>query len=136
MAACDVAKVAENELEFLTGEKDIFRGAELLRRQYPNLRLLTVTAGENGSYAFFENHAVYAPACLQERTVDTTGAGDCFFGCVLHHVLHHGLEAWSKIDLEEMLRFANAAAGLLVMRKGAMTAMPGFVEIRQMIDNG
>ena len=56
-------------------------------------------------------------------TIDTTGAGDTFGGCVLHYVLTHGL-VLDEASLHAMLTFANAAAYLVTTRKGALRSMP------------
>lgn len=47
-----------------------------------------------------------------------------FCACVLNFVLEHGLAALTASDLEEMLRFANAAAYLVTTKKGAIRSMP------------
>jgi len=57
-------------------------------------------------------------------TIDTTGAGDTFCGCVLHYILMHGIDDLTKTDLSEMLTFANAAASLVTTKKGALRVMP------------
>ena len=44
-SVCQVLKVAEEELEFLTGERELAAGAARLRERFPNLRLLLVTRG-------------------------------------------------------------------------------------------
>ena len=49
LGVCDILKIADNELEFLTGETDFGRGAERLKKRFPNIRLLNVTAGAEGS---------------------------------------------------------------------------------------
>ena len=45
LSRCDILKIADNEIEFMTGEKDFDKAAALLKEQYPNIRLLNVTAG-------------------------------------------------------------------------------------------
>jgi fructokinase len=72
---------------------------------------------------------VEAAPFLRENTIETTGAGDTFCGCVLHAVLEHGLENLSKEQLGKMLTFANAAASLITTRKGALRVMPTREEI-------
>ena len=52
-----------------------------------------MTAGPEGSYAYYEDKRVYVPACRLGGTVETTGAGDTFCACALHFVLDRGLEA-------------------------------------------
>ena len=46
--------------------------------QYPNIRLLNLTAGADGSYSYYQGKKVFAPSYLLGGTVDTTGAGDTF----------------------------------------------------------
>ena len=124
LSQCDMAKIADNELEFLTGETDFDRGAEQLLLRFPNMRLLCVTAGAGGSYAYCGTERAFAPAFLLGGTIETTGAGDTFCACMLHYVLENGLEDLHGPRLTEMLRFANAAAYLVTTKKGAIRSMP------------
>ena len=52
--------------------------------------------------------------------------------CALHHVLEHGMDFTAE-SLREMLTFANAAASLITMRKGAMCAMPAAEEVADLV---
>ena len=124
LARCGVCKIADNELRFMTGQTDFDRGAAALRSRYPSIRLLCVTAGAGGSYAYYGAQRVFEPACALGGVVDTTGAGDTFCACMLNYVLDHGLAALSDAQLSEMLRFANAAAYLVTTKKGAIRSMP------------
>ena len=124
LARCDVLKIADNEVEFMTGETDIRRGAAILRERYPNIQLLNATAGAEGSYAFYGQAETFQPAFRLGGTIETTGAGDTFCACVLNFVLEHGLEGLTEADLAVMLRFANAAAYLVTTKKGAIRSMP------------
>ena len=108
----------------MTGETDLDQGAAILREKYPNIRLLNVTAGPEGSCSYYENRRVFVPACKLGGVIETTGAGDTFCACVLHFVLAHGLEGLTAEDLTAMLRFANTAAYLVTTRKGAIRSMP------------
>lgn len=125
----DIVKIADNELEFLTGETDFDKGAAILRGWFPNIRMLNVTAGPNGSYCYYENMRVYVPAFKLGGTIETTGAGDTFCACVLHDVLNNGLDDRTEASLTDMLRFANAAAYLVTTKKGAIRSMPTLSEI-------
>ena len=120
----EVVKIADNEIEFLTGTTDFDKGATLLRDRFPNIRLLNVTAGANGSYAYYEDKKVFVPSFLLGGTIETTGAGDTFCASVLNFVLERGLNDLTRDDLKDMLRFANAAAYLVTTRKGAIKSMP------------
>ena len=54
-------------------------------------------------------------------------------GCVLGSVLDRGLKDLSAGDLEEMLRFANAAAYLVTTKKGAIRSMPEPAEVQAIL---
>ncbi len=129
LAQCDVLKIADNELVFMCGTEDFDRGAAMLREQYPNLRLLNVTAGAAGSYSYYGELKAFEPACTLGSVIETTGAGDTFCACVLHYVLENGLDDLTEKQLHEMLRFSNAAAYLVTTRRGAIRSMPELSEI-------
>ncbi len=120
----DILKIADNELEFMTGETDFDKGAAILREKHPNIRLFNVTAGADGSYSYYEDKRVFVPACKLGGTIETTGAGDTFCAGGLSFVLERGLEGLTEADLTEMLRFANTAAYIVTTRKGAIRSMP------------
>ena len=130
---CDVCKIADNELEFMTGVAlengaDFDRGAAMLLEKHPGIRLLNVTAGAGGSYGYTNGIRVYQPAFLLGGTIETTGAGDAFCGCVLDWILDHRMdgdaEPFTEASLGEMLRYASAAAYLVTTKKGAIRSMP------------
>ena len=133
LSQCHVLKIADNELEFMTGEKDFDKGAAILRGKFPNIRLFNVTAGAQGSYSYYEDKRVFVPACRRGGVIETTGAGDTFCACVLDFVLAHGLDGLTRGDLSSMLRFANTAAYLVTTRKGALRSMPDAGEVRRLM---
>lgn len=133
LSRCGVLKIADNELEFMTGEKDFDKGAAILRGKFPNIRLFNVTAGAQGSYSYYEDKRVFVPACRRGGVIETTGAGDTFCACVLDFVLARGLDGLTREDLSTMLRFANTAAYLVTTRKGALRSMPDAGEVRRLM---
>ena len=133
LGICDILKIADNELEFLTGETDFGRGAERLKKRFPNIRLLNVTAGAEGSYGFCGREQVFVPAFRLGGTIETTGAGDTFCACVLYDVLANGLEHRDCGSLQAMLRFSNAAAYLVTTKKGAIRSMPDPAEVEAIL---
>jgi len=134
LSKCDILKIADNELEFMTGETDFDKGAAILKKNYPNIRLLNVTAGPEGSYSYYENLRVFQPALKLGGVIETTGAGDTFCACVLNFVLEHGLDGLTAGALNEMLRFANAAAYLVTTRKGAIRSMPEREQVEALLE--
>lgn len=134
LSQCDVLKIADNELEFMTGQTDFDKGSAMLRTQYPNIRILNVTAGAGGSYSYYGDLRVFVPSVKLGGTIETTGAGDTFCACVLNFVLEHGTGNLSEDDLTAMLRFANTAAYIVTTRKGAIRSMPEKAEVETLLD--
>ena len=132
---CDVLKISDNEVEFFTGETDYDKGAAKLLEEYPDLKLVNITAGADGSYSYCCGRRVFVPSFRLGGTIETTGAGDTFCASVLHDVLLHGLEERSEESLRAMLRFANAAAYLVTTRRGAIRSMPEPDEIEKILIN-
>lgn len=135
-SVCQVLKLAAEELEFLTGCRELAAGARKLRQENPGLRLLLLTDGSEGSWAQWEDRLAFRRAFRQVKAIDTTGAGDTFLGCCLHCLLEHGSEPWTEAELGEMLAFANAGAGLVTTRKGALNSMPHLQEIQTLLAEG
>ena len=133
LAHCDILKIADNELEFMTGETDFDKGTAMLRGRFPNIKLFNVTAGADGSYSYYGDKRVFVPACKLGGTIETTGAGDTFCACVLSFVLERGLDGLTEADLTEMLTFANTAAYLVTTRKGAIRSMPERAEVEALL---
>lgn len=132
MSVCDILKISDNEIEFFTGTDDIEAGINMLNEQY-HPKLICATMGKEGSIALYKKHKVKCEAFLQERTVDTTGAGDTFMACILNHVLELGIENLNESNLKHMLVFANAAASIITTRIGALKAMPTRSEVESFL---
>ncbi len=132
LARCDILKISDNEMEFLTGTRDYDAGVAMLREMYP-LPLIFVTLGAEGSRAYYRDRVVSAPPFLREDTIETTGAGDAFTGCALSYLLEHGSDDLSDAQLKELLAFANAGASLVTTRKGALYVMPDRQEIEDLL---
>ena len=132
LSRCDILKISDNEVEFMTGETDYRKGAEILREKY-GIPLMFVTLGPNGSMAFYKDLFVTAEPFLQEATIETTGAGDTFTACVLNGVLEYGMEGLNEQRLREMLTFANAGASLITTRRGALKVMAEREEIEALV---
>lgn len=128
LSQCDILKISDDEIEFLTGTDDIDRGIEQIREKY-NIRLVCATMGKRGSKAYYQDIRIQCPTFLEVKTIETTGAGDTFMACVLDAVVRIGLDSFDKQSLYEMLEFANAASSIITTRKGALKVMPEKSEI-------
>lgn len=129
LGQCDILKISDNEIQWLTGRDDYTEGVAKIREEFP-IPLILVSMGKDGSRAYYGDHFVEAAPFLQEHTIETTGAGDTFCACIINYVLDHGLTGLTDEQLREMLTFANAAASIITTRKGALRVMPTFGEVQ------
>ena len=116
LSKADILKISDNEVEFLCGTSDYDEGAKMLIEKY-NIPFVCVTLGKDGSRAYYKGMRVEVPGFVQKNTIETTGAGDTFCGCMLHYIIQHGLEDLTEENLRELLTFANAAASVITTRK-------------------
>jgi fructokinase len=131
MDQVDIVKVSEEELEFLTGAKDIKKGAVELKTEY-DIPVLFITCGSKGSY-YYLNDLGFIEA-FKVDAVDTTGAGDAFMSGVLYNFNQTDLKI-AEIDnkfLEKTLKFANYSGSLAASASGAMAALPTLEEVQQL----
>lgn len=131
----DVVKISDNEITWFTGMDNYDEGIAFLQKEYPNLKLICLSMGGDGSKAVYRDIHVAYPAFLQEATIETTGAGDTFCACMIHTVLENGIDHLDEEKLKAMLKFANAAASLVTTKKGALRVMPTKEEVETFIEN-
>ena len=129
---CHILKISDNEITWLTGERDYTKGVEWINERY-HIPMILVSMGKEGSRVYTKGRMVEEPAFLQKNTVETTGAGDTFYGCVLHDICEHDGLGLSDAQLGKMLRFANAAASIITTRKGALRVMPEKSQIEELL---
>ena len=132
LSKTDILKISDNEVEFLCGTSDYDEGAKMLIEKY-NIPFVCVTLGKDGSRAYYKGMRVEVPGFVQKNTIETTGAGDTFCGCMLHYIIQHGLEDLPEENLRELLTFANAAASVITTRKGALAVMPSKEEVEELL---
>ena len=132
MTQCDIMKISDNEIQWFTGEEDFDAGIRILQETY-HIPLILLSMGRDGSRAYYQGMKVEVAPFLQENTIETTGAGDTFCACVLNYVLEHGLDSLTPEDLQQMLRYANAAASLITTRKGALRVMPSSEDVERLL---
>lgn len=133
MGYCDVLKISDNEIQWFTGEEDYDKGIKILQETY-HIPLILLSLGKEGSRAYYKDMRVEVPGFVQKDTIETTGAGDTFFGSCLHFVLEKGLSDLKEDDLKEMLTFANAAASIITTKKGALKVMPSKEDVESLIN--
>ena len=130
---CDILKISDNEIQFVSGKEDYDEGIAYLQEKY-QIPLILLTMGKDGSRAYYKGMRVERPG-LSVKTIETTGAGDTFCGSSLNYILEHDFDSLTEDELGEMLTFANAAAAIVTTRKGAIRAMPAKEEVLEMIQD-
>ena len=133
MKQADVLKISDNEIIWFTGKEDFDEGIKVLQTTYPNLKLICLSLGPDGSRAYYKDLKVCQDAFLQEGTIETTGAGDTFCATILNYVLEVGLDNFDEASLKELLVMGNAAASLITTKKGALRVMPQVDHIKAFI---
>lgn len=133
-SVCDILKISDNEIQFVSGKEDYDEGIAYLQEKY-KIPLILLTMGKDGSRAYYKGMRVERPG-FSVRTIETTGAGDTFGGTSLTYLLEHDFDSLTEEQLGEMLTFANAAAAIVTTKKGAIKAMPKREEVLELTESG
>ena len=128
---CDILKISDNEIQFVSGKEDYDEGIACLQEKY-NIPLILLTMGKEGSRAYYKGKCVERPG-FAVKAIETTGAGDTFCGSSLNYIVEHGFDDLTEDQLGELLTFANAAAAIVTTKKGAIRSMPEREEVEALI---
>jgi fructokinase len=131
---CDVLKVSAEELYFLTAQPDLEAAAQMAIDMGPELVL--VTRGAEGAYFHRADGARGSVPGFPVEVVDTVGCGDAFVGAMLLQLVEAEpeVEDLTSAQLEQMVRFANAAAALTATGAGVMGSLPERGRVVQMLE--
>ncbi len=126
-----ILKISDEELEFISGEKEI--EAVLPRLFEGNTRLVIYTKGADGAECYTQKQKAFAKGQKVEA-VDTTGAGDGFIGAFLYCMARDGVTpanvaSLSQETMEGYLKFANKFCGKSVMKHGAIASYPTLAQM-------
>lgn len=130
MGLCDILKISEEEACFFSGDSDAEKGAQKLKEDY-KISLVLLTLGGKGCTVLFRDERFHLDA-LPCRVLDTTGAGDSFFGAFLHALLRNDftdLSTLSSQQIQDATMVALAAASLTVSRPGSIPSLPDKKEL-------
>lgn len=128
---CDVLKISDNEIQFISGKEDYDEGIKYLQDKY-NIPVIFLTLGKDGSRAYYKDMRVERKG-FPVKAIETTGAGDTFCGNAINGVLTYGIDNLTEEKLGEILTVANAGAALITLKKGALRSMPEKSEIEELI---
>ena len=135
MPLADIIKLSQEEGEFLFNQPDPAALCKIVEDKY-NPAMVVVTQAAMGCTCSIKGKIYSAPA-YDVQTIDTTGAGDCFWGGLLHCLLKSGKrpEDLSQDEIAYMLDFGNAIGSLITTKKGAIPVIPTIDEINYCMTN-
>lgn len=122
----DVIVAAEAFPAALTGYEDPGRALEVIARDF-GASVVCMTLGSAGSLTRCHGREIRTPP-FSVDCIDSTGAGDVFRGAFAA-----GCLAMPDGDLEDVLRYANAAAALNCRALGSRGALPTADEVEQLM---
>lgn len=128
---CDILKISDNEIQFVSGKEDYDEGIAYLQEKY-HIPMILLTMGKDGSRAYYKGMRVERSG-FTVKAIETTGAGDTFCGSSLNYLVEHGFDNLTEDQLGELLTFANAAAAIVTTKKGAIRSMPEREEVEALI---
>lgn len=128
----DIVKFSIEELQLFTKENDLELALKKLKK---GPKLILVTLGKDGSLAYCNNRIIREKS-FRVNSIDTTGAGDAFFGTFLSEVDSIGLREITFLPslLQSSLKFGNIAGALTTMKKGAIPAIPSYKEVNAFLE--
>ncbi len=127
----DILKVTDEELLFLSDEKDERAGVEKLFA-LSGAKILFLTKGKYGAAVYDNGLSSISEDAADVAVVDTTGAGDCFIGSMLYNIAENGYFE-NADEYADYLHFATVACGRVIGKKGAMEAMPSLREVKDLL---
>ena len=94
-------------------------------------QLVFVTLGSKGSYYQYKDLKNVVES-IKVKPVDTTGAGDAFYACVLRYLDELQLSTITDEKVVEILKKANRCGALACGKKGALSALPTLEELNSL----
>lgn len=91
-----------------------------------NINAIIITMGSAGAVFASKNEGPkFEKSIKVDSVVDTTGAGDTFFGGVV-------LQLALGSSLDDSVKFATKASGLVIQKKGAVESIPTIDKVQQL----
>lgn len=131
----DILKISEEELLFITGERDLEKGSQILSEM--GIGLVFITLGPKGTF-FRHGKNTGRLNTYDVKVVDTTGAGDAFLAGILYYLRgkdRGDIALINRTEIKRMADFANALGALTTTKKGAIPALPSLGEIYDCINH-
>lgn len=128
----DIMKVSDEESILLTDERNYTTAAQKLLSMGP--KIVAVTLGADGVLIATREHIEIIKG-FRVKAIDTTGAGDSFWGGFLSKFLSYNKKV-ENLDWQEISECAvngNAVAALCVQKRGGIPAVPSADEVEKFL---
>ena len=93
-------------------------------------KLIFISLGKQGSLCKYKGDKCFANTIVVEA-VDTTGAGDAFFGATLRMLDGRDIDNLDKTTITDILKFANVTGALNTLGLGAIDNLPNEATIKE-----
>ena len=125
----DIVKISDEETEFLFGIAPEEAAKHIINSF--GVRLVYVTCGAEGCFYRTKTASGFVKALSGIAVKDTTGAGDIFGGSAMYGLLRAGgvPEKLTAEELENIVSFACASAGLSTTKAGGISSVPELGEV-------
>ena len=120
----DILKFSEEEIELFTNNKNVKEGLKTLVNEE---QLVFVSLGSKGSYYQYKGESATVET-FKVKPVDTTGAGDAFYACILAYL--DKVDNRNKSTIIEIMKHANICGALACLKKGALSSLPTSEELK------
>lgn len=125
----DFLKISEEEEDMLGV------APEEAAKKY-EIAVLVETLGSAGAKCYWNGKVLHIPG-RKANCVDTTGAGDSFWGGFLSYLLRAGVKTTADLTEELLLKamhYGNVAGWLCVQKKGAMESLPTYEQVAAILE--
>ena len=118
----DIVKFSNEEVQMITGKRDKNENLKEISEKY-NIKIVLITDAENGVNYFCNGNYGHLDS-LKVECVDTTGAGDIFFGTFVSQLIKANENVENVRDIESYVRKAIEVSGKSTLKKGAISSIP------------
>lgn len=125
----DFVKVSDEELDIITGTKDLNQGTSILHDL--GAKVVAVTLGKEGTF-ISNGETTKIVSSILVKSIDSTGAGDAFVGATLFQLAKVDDPQRVLLDFEhlkEIITISNKVGALVCTKVGAISAIPSIDEI-------
>ena len=131
LSKSNIVKISDEEVSFLFNMSPGMALDYIYHRF--KLKALFITCGANGCYYINKKGKGLVDSIKDIEVIDTTGAGDIFFGTIISQILDEidKKEEVENLDLNPIVKYATISAGLSTTKEGGISSICSCDEIEE-----